>query len=365
MIVWFPSRIVKNLDSETIANEPTEDMNVAMKALVTGASGFIGSHLCKYLVSQSIEVHALVRLTSDLSLLKTLIPELKGITLEYGDITNIGSLKDVCTNKDVIFNVAGIIKGLKQEVYDRVNVDGYKNVCDAILDVNPDVQRVIMFSSQAAAGPSKPGQILTEDDEPVPLEHDLYGISKYRMELAMNPYMDKLPMAIVRPPSVFGPGDVASFDLFKAVKGGTKAVIGKGPMPYSIVDVTDICEGIYLMATKPEAIGNIFYFTTGEPIDWGELQDIIGRTCYGKKKPLRTLRMTPRSALFVAGLLEFFAKFTGKTPFLNKSKMIEGSATGWAVSSDKAKSLLGWQPRHTIESTMQEAATWYEEHGWL
>ncbi|HME51167.1 MAG TPA: NAD-dependent epimerase/dehydratase family protein [Candidatus Lokiarchaeia archaeon] len=336
-----------------------------MKAIVTGANGFVGSHLCKYLLGQGVDVHALVRKTSDLFLLKDLVPDLKGITLEYGDITSIDSLKEAFANKDVIFNAAGIIKGTKQETYDRVNVDGFKNVCDAVLEVNPNVETVIMFSSQAAAGPSKLGQIMTEDDEPVPMERDMYGISKLRMEQAIKPYMDKLPISIVRPPSVFGPGDVVTFDLFNAAKVGLKAVIGKRKMPYSIVDVTDLCEGVYLMATTPDAIGNVFYFTTGEPTDWNALPDLIGETCFGKKKPLRTLWLTTRSALLVAGLLEFFAKFTRKTPFLNKSKMIEGSATGWAVSSDKAKKLLGWQPRHTIESSMQEAATWFKEHGWL
>lgn len=346
-------------------HETTDDVNLVMKAIVTGANGFIGSHLCKYLLEQGVNVHALVRKTSDLSLLNDLIPDLKDITLEYGDITSIDSLKDAFADKDVVFNIAGVIKGLKQEIYDRVNVDGYKNVCDCLLDVNPNVQRVIIFSSQAAAGPSKPGQIMTEEDKPVPLGRDMYGLSKFRMEQAIKPYMDKLPISIVRPPSVFGPGDIVTFDLFNAAKVGLKAVIGKRSMPYSIVDVTDLCEGIYLMAIKPEAVGNVFYFTTGEPTDWNALPDLIGKICFGKKRPLRTLLLTPKSALFVASFLEFLAKFTRKTPFLNKSKMIEGSAAGWAVSSDKAKNLLGWQPHHTIESSMQEAATWYKEHGWL
>nr|MDO8110322.1 SDR family NAD(P)-dependent oxidoreductase [Candidatus Sigynarchaeota archaeon] len=102
-----------------------------MKAIVTGANGFIGSHLCKLLLGKGIDVYALVRKTSDLSLLKDLVPDLKGITFVYGDITDIDSLKKAFVGMDVVFNLAGIIRGLKQETFDRVNVDGYKNVCEA------------------------------------------------------------------------------------------------------------------------------------------------------------------------------------------------------------------------------------------
>ncbi len=336
-----------------------------MKAAVTGANGFIGSHLCKCLASKGVEVHAMVRKTSDLSLLQDLVPELKGIVLEYGDVTDITSLKKVFTGMDVIINTAGALKGFKQEVYDRINVDGYKNVCEALLEVNPRLQRLVMFSSMAAAGPSQQGRPMQEDDEPRPLERDFYGVSKWKMEQAIKAYMDRLPITFVRPPMVVGAGDVASFDLFKAVKGGIKAIVGKEEKLYSMLDVRDLCEGVYLMATRPEAVGQVFYLGTDEPIDWGALQDLMATKIFNRKKPLRTLALSPKGALVFAGLMEFFGKITGKTPFLNKSKMIEGGAPGWAVNSGKAKKLLGWQPQHSIESMYRDAAKWYVDHGWM
>jgi nucleoside-diphosphate-sugar epimerase len=336
-----------------------------MKAAVTGANGFIGSYLCKCLVSKGVEVHAVVRKTSDLSLLKDLVPDLKGIALEYGDVTDIASLKKTFAGMDIVINMAGVLKGLKQETYDRVNVDGYKNVCEALLEVNPRLQRLVMFSSMAAAGPSQPGRPMQEDDEPRPLERDLYGVSKWKMEQAIKPYMDRLPITFARPPMVVGGGDVASFDLFKAVKSGIKAIVTREEKLYSMLDVRDLCEGIYLMATRPEAIGQVFYLGSGDPIDWGALQDLMATKIFNRKKPLRTLALSPNGALRFAGLMEFFGKITGKTPFLNKSKMIEGGAPGWAVSSEKAKKLLGWEPRYSIESMYQDAAKWYVDHGWM
>ncbi len=307
-----------------------------MKAAVTGANGFIGSYLCKCLASKGAEVHAMVRKTSDLSLLKDLIPELKGIVLEYGDVTDIASLKKAFAGMEVVFNTAGVLKGFKQEEYDRVNVDGYKNVCEALLEVNPRLQRLVMFSSMAAAGPSRPGRLNKEDDEPHPLERDLYGVSKWRMEQAIKPYMDKLPIAFTRPTMVFGGGDVASFDLFKSVKAGIKAIVGREEKLYSFIDVRDLCEGVYLMATRPEAVGQVFYFASGDPFDWGAVQDLMAKKIFNRQKPLRTLAMTPKSARFFAGLMEFFGKITGKTPFLNRSKIVESIAPGWCMSSEKA-----------------------------
>ncbi|MBN2151545.1 MAG: SDR family NAD(P)-dependent oxidoreductase [Candidatus Lokiarchaeota archaeon] len=336
-----------------------------MKAAVTGANGFIGSYLCRCLASKGAEVHAMVRKTSDLSLLEELNPGLKGIVLEYGDVTDVASLKKAFSGMDVVFNTAGVLKGFKQVDYDRVNVDGYKNVCEALLEVNPRLQRLVMFSSMAAAGPSQPGRPMQEDDEPRPLEGDLYGVSKWRMEQAIKPYMDKLPITMVRPPFVAGGGDVPSLDLFKAVKNGFKTLVGKGEKLYSLLDVDDLCEGVYLVATRPEAVGQVFYFASGDPIDWGAVQDLIARAIFNRQKPLRTLALSPKGAIFFASLMEFFGKITGKTPFLNKSKMIEGGGSGWAVSAEKAKKLLGWQPRQTVESTLQNAAKWYVDHGWL
>ncbi|NMC05162.1 MAG: NAD-dependent epimerase/dehydratase family protein [Candidatus Lokiarchaeota archaeon] len=336
-----------------------------MKAAVTGANGFIGSYLCRHLVANGIDVHAVVRKTSDLSLLKDLVPDLEGITLEHGDVTDIESLKRIFVGMDVVINTAAVLKGFKQEDYDRVNVDGYKNVCDALLEVNPGLQRVIMFSSIAAAGPSSNGILLTEDDPPRPVVNDFYGTSKYTMEQAIKPYMDKLPISIVRPPSVFGGGDVVSFDLFKAVKMGIGIIVGKEIKPYSVVDVRDLVDGVYRMIIRPEARGQLFYFGTGDPIDWGALQDFMARTVFNRKKKIHKLALSAKGALRFASMLEFFGKITGTPPFLNKSKMIEAGQGGWAISYEKAKKMLGWEPRQTIESMLKDAAKWYVDHGWL
>ena len=337
----------------------------SMKILVTGANGFVGSHLCKYLVDRDEDVYAMVRETSDLTLLKDLNPDLNGINLVYGDILQIETLKELFKGKDAIISLAGMIRGVSMEDFDETNVDGNVNVCEATLAVNPEVERLVLTSSAAAAGPSDGASGTCEDDDYEILDGDLYGGSKRKMEQAVSPYFKKIPgLCIVRPPVVLGPGDMPSLDLYSLPKMGFKLVVGKDPHYYSIVAVQDLCSGIYEMVKNPKAKGETFYFATGDPIEWGELQDVIGRVVFDREKRLRNLRIPGKLAVAVGGINSFFGRLRKKAPFLSKTKMIEGCCS-WACSDEKAKELLGWKSSYTIEKLVKEAGEWYKEHGYL
>lgn len=338
---------------------------IGFNALVTGANGFVGAHLCKLLLEKQVTVYAMVRKTSNLSLMKILNPQFEKIHLVYGDLTDYQSLAEHVQGKDVIFNIGGVLKGLYQEEYDRVNVDGYVNLCKALVEKNPGIKRVIMTSSIAAAGPGQDEKIVCEDVPAKPLEGDRYGISKYRMECAIKPYFDKLPLVIIRPPPVFGPGDEPSLDLFKSVKNGIKAVIGKEKRAFSVVSVDDLCAGYYACAENPNAVHQIFYFCSGDPVDWGELQDIMAKEVFQRKKKLHTLALSKGTMLKLAGMLEFIGRIRHKVPFLNKPKIIEGAEINYSYSCEKAKRLLGWRPQDTVVTTLKKAGDWYRDHGWI
>jgi nucleoside-diphosphate-sugar epimerase len=335
-----------------------------LKALVTGANGFVGAHLCRFLAEKGVSVYAMVRKTSKMDLFNDLNPIPTKITIVYGDITDMESLKTHCRDKDVIFNLAGVIMGFRQADYDRVNVQGYINVCEAVLEVNPTIKRVIMTSSVAAGGPTRIDQPFCEEDTLNPLVDDCYGQSKCRMESAIAPYRTKLPLVIVRPPSVFGPGDIPSFDLYKLAKKGRKFVLGKNPKYHSIVSVEDLCQGLNLCAEHPKAVGETFYFTSEEKIEWGEISAIIGEVLFNKdKQKMKFLNIPPKLGLFGAQMLETLGKIRNKPPFLTKGKILEGIAPAWVVSRKKAETLLGWKPEDDIVSTVKRAGEWYKVHG--
>ena len=333
--------------------------------LVTGANGFIGSHLMRYLREKGEQAHGMVRETSDLTLLQEMNPNLDGIELVYGDVCNIDSLKDAVKEKDIIINLAGKIKGTSQKVFNETNVDGSVNMCKAILKWNPGIQRLVLTSSITAGGPSPLGEVNTEDSPITKLKGDKYGISKRLMEEKTREFFDKIPISIVRPPIVLGPGDKPSLDLFKLPASGKKLVLGKNKRLFSIVAVEDLCKGIYAMITNDNAINERFYFTTGEPLDWGDLQEVIAKEAFSREKPLQTLRVPPWLAIAAGSILDFFGRISGKPPFISKTKMIEGAATGWAASREKAEKILGWKPKHTISTISNNAVEWYKKNGYL
>ncbi len=180
----------------------------------------------------------------------------------YGDVTDLASLRRVLPKMDVVFHLAGIVKALDQAGFDRVNYYGTLNLFNACYEVNPDVQRIVLASSEAAAGPGQIGRPVTENDSTYPLPRDLYGISKFKAEFVAKKYFDRLPVAIARPASVFGAGDSVSLQLFQSVKMGIKLRAIGSIKEYSVIDVSDLCSGFWACAVNPSAVGETFFFST-------------------------------------------------------------------------------------------------------
>lgn len=332
-----------------------------MKVFVTGSNGFIGSHLTAALVNRGYDMGCLVRKTSNLELLGK-FTDMGALKLCYGDIGDATSLDEHLKGVDVVYHLAGAIKAFTQEDFDRVNFYGTKNVLDALLRVNPAVKKVVFVSSMAANGPSAPGRPAREEDVPHPI--DAYGKSKYRAEkMVLEEYMSRLPITIIRPPAVFGPGDNATFDLFWQVSKGIK-LYQRGPdRYYSIAHVSDLVDGIILAGEKKEATGEIFYICGDGAETWQGLQDIIAEAL-GRK-----IRVTIRASRFSMTVFAYFAEVAGKirgtAPLLSRDKVKEAVAPAWVCSNEKAKHLLGFSPKVSIEEGLETAARWYRENGWL
>ncbi len=337
-----------------------------MIVIITGANGFIGCHMTYFLVAQGVDVYCMVRKTSDLSLLKKLHPGLQGIKFEYADVTDYVSLRTALAGKDIVLHLAGSVKAFDQAGFDKINYYGTRNVLRACVEVNPNVKRIVIASSQAAAGPSTPSHPVTEDMPARPLLQDLYGISKYKAEWIARRYMSRLPIAIVRPCSVFGPGDSVSFDLFKLVKTGLKLTPTGPKMPYSIVDVDDLCAGIWACATNPKAIGETFFFSCDKDLPYEDLHEVVQAKVFGKRYGSLFPLKLPRPIMRLAGrLMELVGKIQGEVPFLNQTKIAEVLMPAQTVSNTKAKRVLGWKPAQTVPSTMEKAGRWYKEEGWF
>jgi nucleoside-diphosphate-sugar epimerase len=333
-----------------------------MRVLVTGSNGFIGSHLTAALVDKGYRVKCLVRNTSNLDLLKK-YTDLSSLELCYGDINDPISLSGYFTDVDYIYHLAATVKALSQDAYDKVNFIGVKNVLDVILRENPEIKKFVFISSIAANGPSTVEKTALEDDEPHPI--DAYGRSKLKAEkMIREKYMDKLPITILRPASVVGPGDVLSFDvIFRPVSNGIKIYMRGPARYYSIVYVSDLIDGMILAGETKDATGELFYISGDGVETWQGLQDITAEAL--GTKFILTLKL-PKFVLFMyASLSELVGKIFGYVPFVNSEKAKEMIAPAWTCSNEKAKKILGFSPKVSLVESMCGSALWFKENGWL
>ena len=157
------------------------------QALITGANGFIGSYLSKYLAENGIQTTAFILKGTECYLLKQIYPSLKNITIVEGNVLDENTLSELVKGMDYVIHLAGVIQGYEQEDYDRINVKGTENILNACKKFNPNVKRIILASSSAAAGFGTLDNPLIETKKAIPIPNDFYGISKFKMEnLAKN-----------------------------------------------------------------------------------------------------------------------------------------------------------------------------------
>ena len=323
-----------------------------MNAFVTGATGFIGSHLADHLMESSSynEVRCLVR-----SQEKWL--DGKPYTRIHGDLSSIPVLRQAVTGVDTIFHLAGVVSARSQDEFNRANVDATENIL-RVAD-QAGVKNVVILSSLAAAGPSN-GSPKTEKDIMKPVS--MYGQSKKTMEEMIQRTAGKsMSVKILRPPAVYGPREDQIFTLFKMMKYGITPIVGDGYTPkLSIVYVADVVNGIVKAAEQNDK-GIETYFISGQITCWQEIKKIAD-TIFGKKS--LSLNIPPKAVKKVAGFIETTATLFGSYPVVNRDKARE-MILEWTCSYEKAEKNLGYRPEYTLEEGLSRTLHWYKKHKWL
>lgn len=326
-----------------------------LKALVTGANGFVGSHLAEGLLERGYHVRCLVRSTSNLQWLSGF-----EVQYVYGDIAERTSLKDAVKGVDVVFHCAGLTKARKKEEYFKANAEGTRNIFEACLEANPRLQRFIYVSSQAAVGPGGDEKPLDETAPCRPVTH--YGESKLEGERIASQFASQLPITIVRPPAVYGPRDSDMLGFFKVARHGFRISIGRGQNFVSLVYVKDLVDGIILAAQVPKSAGQTYFIADDKVYSWKEAFSIIAKVLNKRTMPVRI----PKGLVsFLAFASESFRKLLGKTAVLNTEKAKEITQRYWGLNVSKAKADLGFSPRYDLEKGAEETVRWYKEKGWL
>jgi nucleoside-diphosphate-sugar epimerase len=332
-----------------------------MKAFITGGTGFIGSHLVELLVNQGHRMVCLTRKTSNLRWLSPLIAKkASAVETVNGDLNDPAAIAQRIGKVDFVFHLAGLTKAPNAETYHRVNAAGTKNLLEACLEANANLARFIYCSSLAAAGPSPNPTPITEAAVPGPLTD--YGASKLKGEEIVREYADRLPITIIRPPAVYGPRDRDIFIFFQFINKGLMPIIGNENKLLSLVYVKDLVAGMYAAAVSERATGQTYFLTDGAIYKWLEIERAIAGAL--NKRPIK-LKAPPFLLDAAAAVAEYAAKFSRRTPALNRQKARELKQLYWICDSAKAQRELGYQPTYPLEKGVAETARWYLENGWL
>lgn len=327
---------------------------VAERVLVTGANGFVGSHLSAHLQARGYRVRVLVRATSDLT-------PLDGLSVEkrVGDVTDPASLPAALDGVDVVFHVAGLTKARSAEAYFRVNEAGSRALMEACRG-RPALRRFVYVSSQAAAGPSSPDRPRREEDAPSPIGP--YGASKLAGEEACREAAEgRIPLTIVRPAIVYGPWERDLLQLFRQARRGLVPRI-RGDSQVSMIHAVDLADLLERAARLPGAAGRTYSAADHRSYWMAEVITAIGRVL-GRR--VRQVPVVPAVLWPLALVNEQFLRVGRGIEALTRTRLKEFGERFWALDTSRVREELGWEPARSLEQGLRETAEWYRRQGWL
>ncbi len=324
------------------------------RALVTGATGFTGGALCRRLVNDGWEVKAFVRPSSDTEALEAL-----GVNCITTDITSRKEVAEAFPSVDVVFHIAAAFRSelSDQDEFWRVNVDGTRNLLD---EANSrKIDRFVHCSTIGVHG---------EIEEPPadetyrykPLDH--YQKSKLAGEkIALRYFSNGLKGTVVRPASIYGPGDTRFLKLFKPIEKGYFVMIGSGESLYHTIYIDDLVDGFVLAATEPQAVGQIFTIAGERYTTLNELVKLIG-DALDRQVPERHIPLKPVMAAAVVCDRVFRAVGLSPPIYPRRVKFFQLSR---AFSTKKARTLIGYNPHVGLREGLRRTADWYKAEGLL
>ncbi len=328
-----------------------------MKVLITGATGFVGSHVVDVLLERGHDVFYIARSTSNMRWLDG-----KKVTRVDGSLFDVDSLKDAVTGMDALIHVAGLTAARNEAEFRKGNLDATQNLIDAVRAYNPGLKSFVHTSSLTVCGPAPSLERPTTEDQTDLRPLTAYGRTKKLAEDAVRQAMD-IPWTIVRPPAVYGPRDAAILSFFQAVHKGLATLIGFGDSRVSLVHARDLARGIVMAMEQPVAIHQTYFITSDEFYSWPQIVDVT-KTAMGKSFVL-PVRLPHSLVLGIAGTVGFFGKLSGKPPVLDYEKGLDLIQPYWICSSEKARRDLGYRQEVSLEDGIRGTVQWYREHKWL
>ena len=322
-----------------------------MKALVTGATGFVGSHLVEVLQQNGVEVTALARSPERASALVAL-----GVQVVPGDLHNHEALQHATRDQSVIFHVAGAIAAWGETDFLRANRDGTRNLVTAAEASGS--ARFVLISSLAAGGPSPRGLPLQGNESPRPVT--AYGRSKLEAERVVQE--SRLPWTIIRPPMVYGPRDREVLKLFRLVRYGIAPVFGDGAQELSAVHGADLATALVAAGTASATVKRTYNACHPEVFTSAEFAQGIAAAMGRSVRVVRVPRIAGRALLSVT---ESAARVSGRLTILTVDKANEFFQPAWTGDPSPLIRDTGWRPVYDLRTGLAHTYQWYRNAGWL
>jgi nucleoside-diphosphate-sugar epimerase len=334
---------------------------IKMRALlVTGATGFIGSHIVSHLLDRGDSVRALIRPGRAKP---AFMLEAEEISWSYGDLTDPASLRSATGNVAVVYHAAALLHAPhNSHAMREVNVTGVKNLLDAC--IHNQVERFVFISSVEAYAPSQ--AVVIREDAPLG-GSGVYGHTKAEAEALVKSYADSFGLAysIIRPCVVYGERDYNNFTprLLRLLRWTIIPVVAGNPAHMTLVYAADVAEAVILAGTHPNAVGQAYNITGGRPTSLQELAK-IHEELSGQRKLLIPV---PISLLRTALLIRWLVSNLRHRRFERMMKRYRDREYQRSVflrrhqhDISKARTELGYEPSIDLREGLRRTVAWYE-----
>jgi len=325
-----------------------------MRVLVTGASGVLGRAVVSRCQAAGLTVRALVRPTSDTRGL-----DRPDIELATATLCPPHGLADVLRDVDAVVHCAGGGRARTRGDLRVNNLDTTAHLMEAVQQYAPNLTRFVFISSLSAQGPSP-----TAEPPPVSAVGQpitLYGRCKAEAEALVQAQADQLPVTLIRPPAIYGPGDWRLVPMFRAARRGW-VPIPASARTASLIHVDDCAAAVVAALTRDHPSGRIYTIAGGPAVSYETLVGEIGAAVGTTPAILRI----PRFILWLAGLLgEVSGPFRARGSLLNLDKVRDLCQPHWVCGQSEIEADLGWKAEVTLASGLEETAIWYRDQGLL
>ena len=326
------------------------------RVLITGASGFTGSHLTHKLVAQGVEVVAIARPTSN-------IKQFDDLPIEWhkGDVFDEALIEKAMTGVTHIFHMVTPFREAKSpdDGYRKVHVTSTQLLAKAALK-QPNFQRFVHVSTIGVHGhiahPPADENYRTEPG-------DVYQATKLEGEEWIRAFGEEsgLPVAIIRPAGIYGPGERRLLKIYKMVAKGWVPAIGNGGNLLHFIHVDDLTDCMLVAAVHPNAIGETFICGSEKAMTFREMVDLISDYY---SAPVRFVSLPGKPLFAIADLCELIFRPLGIEPPIYRRRLAFYTKDR-SFDTSKIRNLLGFTPRHSDQEGLREMAQWYVDQKWL